>query len=262
MQKETKKINIGRTVLRTERIVIIAGPCSVESKEQILSVAKEVKCSGASVLRGGAFKPRTSPYAFQGLGDEGVSYLEYARDISRLPVITEITHPRHIEEYQGRVDCFQVGAKNMQNFELLKELGKVSNPVMIKRGYAATYRELLLAAEYVIKEGNDNIILCERGIRTAERETRNTLDISAIPVLRTLTDLPIVIDPSHAGGRADIVPALSKAAVAAGADGVMIEVHNEPDEALCDGEQSLTPDAFHRLVIDLKKIASAIGRSI
>ena len=223
--------------------VMIAGPCSVESEDQIIQVAQAVKAAGASILRGGAFKPRTSPYAFQGMKDEGIRLLVEAKKATGLPIITEIMNTRTLDLFED-VDIIQVGARNMQNFDLLQELGKTHKPVLLKRGLANTLQELLMSAEYIMSEGNENIILCERGIRTYENYTRNTLDLSAVPVLHELSHLPVVIDPSHATGKAALVPPMAAAAAAAGADGIMIEVHNNPSKALCDGPQSLTPEKF------------------
>ena len=225
---------------------IIAGPCSVENREQIISVAHSVKASGAGMLRGGAFKPRTSPYAFQGLHKAGLDLLKEAKAETGLPIVTEIMEAAHLPMFED-VDVIQVGARNMQNFELLKELGQTRKPILIKRGLANTLEELLMSAEYIMAGGNENVILCERGIRTFETYTRNTLDLSAVPVLRKLTHLPIVVDPSHGTGHADLVPAMAMAATVAGADGLIIEVHNDPPHALCDGKQSLTPAQFDAL---------------
>ncbi|NTU89022.1 MAG: 3-deoxy-7-phosphoheptulonate synthase [Actinobacteria bacterium] len=227
-------------------LTLIAGPCSVESEEQICEVAQRVKESGATIMRGGAFKPRTSPYAFQGLRDEGIRLLLKAREITGLPIVTEIMDADQLPLFD-EVDMIQVGARNMQNFELLKRLGAIDKPILLKRGLCATYEELLMSAEYIMAGGNNRIVLCERGIRTYETYTRNTLDIAAIPVLKTLTHLPVIVDPSHATGRSALVAPLSLASVAAGADGLIIEVHNDPTHALCDGAQSLTPQAFDEL---------------
>ena len=224
-------------------LCIMAGPCSVESEEQLNGIAEKVKKSGATFLRGGAFKPRTSPYAFQGLKAEGLDLLKEARRVTGLPIVTEIMRVSHIDMFEN-VDIIQVGARNMQNFELLKELGKIDKPILLKRGLAATIEEFLMSAEYIMAGGNDKVILCERGIRTYETATRNTLDISAVPVLRKLTHLPIIVDPSHASGKSWLVEPLAMAAVAAGVDGLMIEVHNDPPHALSDGAQSLTPEHF------------------
>lgn len=232
---------------------IIAGPCSVESEDQICSVAQSVKASGAGMLRGGAFKPRTSPYAFQGMREEGVRLLLEAKRLSGLPIVTEIMDLSQLSLFD-EVDVIQVGARNMQNFEMLKELGKVHKPILLKRGLANTLQEFLMSAEYIMAGGNHQVILCERGIRTFETATRNTLDLSAIPLLKTMTHLPVVVDPSHATGISKLVKPMSLAAVAAGADGLLIEVHNDPSCALCDGPQSLTPEAFDDLVKNINNI--------
>ena len=231
---------------------VIAGPCSIETKEQIIEVANDVKKSGAHLLRGGAFKPRTSPYAFQGLHEQGLELLLEAKKATGLPVVTEIMSAEHLPLFED-VDVIQVGARNMQNFELLKELGKLDKPILLKRGLANTIDELLMSAEYIMAGGNEKVILCERGIRTFETSTRNTLDISAIPVLKQKTHLPVIVDPSHAAGIRALVEPLSLAAVAAGADGLMIEVHNNPEKALCDGAQSLTPEMFDRLMVKINR---------
>ncbi len=236
---------------------MIAGPCSVESEEQIIEVATAVKQAGADLLRGGAFKPRTSPYAFQGMKDEGIALLLKAKAATGLPIVTEIMNISTLDLFAD-VDVIQVGARNMQNFDLLKELGKTSKPILLKRGLANTLQELLMSAEYIMSEGNENIILCERGIRTFETVTRNTLDLSAIPALHELSHLPVVIDPSHATGRAALVPSMALAATAAGADGIMVEVHNNPSRALCDGAQSLTPEQFDALQKKVQQIREVI----
>jgi len=236
---------------------IIAGPCSVESSDQILAIAKSVKASGASILRGGAFKPRTSPYAFQGMRVDGIELLLEAKRQTGMPIVTEIMNPNHIPMFEN-VDIIQVGARNMQNFELLKELGKTSKPILLKRGLANTLEELLMSAEYIMAGGNRNIILCERGIRTFETYTRNTLDVSAVPMLKELTHLPVIVDPSHASGIARLVKPMAMAAVAAGAHGLMIEVHNDPSKALCDGAQSLTPQQFAEVSEKAQKIREVI----
>ena len=236
---------------------VIAGPCSVESRDQIIAVAESVKASGANLLRGGAFKPRTSPYDFQGLKGEGLELLFEARKRTGMPIVTEIMNVRDIELFED-VDVIQVGARNMQNFDLLKELGLTKKPILLKRGLANTLKELLMSAEYVMSGGNEKIILCERGIRTYETFTRNTLDLSAVPALHELTHLPVVVDPSHATGLARMVEPMAMAAVAAGADGLMIEVHNDPQHALCDGAQSLTPEQFESLVKKVNKIREAV----
>jgi len=255
-------IRIGDTEIGGERLAIIAGPCSVESEEQIIQIARDVKDAGALFLRGGAFKPRTSPYAFQGLKAEGLMYMKKARQATGLPVVSEITNPAQLELFMEFVDVIQVGTRNMQNFELLKELGRVRKPILLKRGFANTLDELLMSAEYIMSGGNTDVILCERGIRTFETSTRNTLDISAIPVLKSRSHLPVFVDPSHAAGIAWLVEPLSKAAVAVGADGLIIEVHNDPKHALSDGQQSLTPEGFVDLMGRLRPVAAAVGRSI
>ena len=237
---------------------MIAGPCSVESEEQIVGIAKSVKESGATLLRGGAFKPRTSPYAFQGMGAEGLRLLEIAKKETGLPIVTEIMNINTLDLFEN-VDVIQVGARNMQNFDLLKELGKTKKPILLKRGLANTLQELLMSAEYIMSEGNENVILCERGIRTFETYTRNTMDISAIPVLHELSHLPVVADPSHATGKSRLVPDMSCAAVAAGADGMMIEVHNNPEKALCDGAQSLTPAQFDEMARKVKALREVLA---
>ena len=237
--------------------VIMAGPCSVESEEQIIEIAKRIKESGATVLRGGAFKPRTSPYAFQGLGTEGLDLLLKAKEVTGLPIVTEIMDPRQIEYFEF-VDIIQVGARNMQNFDLLKMLGTLNKPILLKRGLSATYQELLMSAEYIMAGGNSQVMLCERGIRTFETATRNTLDITAIPYLKEKTHLPIIVDPSHAAGMHRMVKPLSLAATAAGADGFLIEVHNNPQKALCDGEQSLKPEKFDNTAKAILKLREVV----
>ena len=233
-----------------KQITVMAGPCSVETREQIIGVAEDVKQMGAAILRGGAFKPRTSPYSFQGLQETGLDLLKEAKAVTGLPIITEIMSADKIERFVEDVDVIQVGARNMQNFELLKELGKTDKPILLKRGLSATIEEWLMSAEYIMAGGNDNVILCERGIRTFENYTRNTLDLSAIPAVKKLSHLPVVVDPSHAAGMWWMVEPLAKAAVAVGADGLIIEVHNDPEHALCDGAQSLKPERFGRLMQD------------
>ncbi len=255
-------IKVGGVEIGGNKICIAAGPCSVESEDQIKMVADMVRDGGAALLRGGAFKPRTSPYAFQGLKAEGLMYMKRARESSGLPVVSEITNPAQLELFMEFVDMIQVGTRNMQNFELLKELGRVRKPILLKRGFANTIDELLMSAEYIMSGGNQEVILCERGIRTFETSTRNTLDISAVPVLKSRTHLPVFVDPSHAGGIAWLVEPLAKAAIVAGADGLIIEVHNDPKHALSDGQQSLTPEDFNALVGRLRPVAEAIGRSI
>ncbi len=245
-----------------DEVIVMAGPCSVESPEQIDAVAASVSASGARILRGGAFKPRSSPYSFQGIGQEGLKYLRQAGDKYNLCVVSEVMDHVQIPQMMDYVDMFQVGARNMQNFNLLKELGKVSKPVLLKRGIAATIEELLLSAEYIMAGGNYNVVLCERGIRTFDSYLRNTLDIAAIPVIKKLSHLPIVVDPSHGTGRRDKVAPMARAAVAAGADGLLIEVHNDPEKALSDGAQSLFPEQFQQLMKELRVIAPAVGRKI
>lgn len=251
-------ISVGGVAIGGGPLTVIAGPCSVESEEQLLGVARSVQDSGANILRGGAFKPRTSPYAFQGLGVEGIEYLKEARAKTNMPIVTEIMSPHYVEMFDRDVDLIQVGARNMQNFDLLRELGGVKKPILLKRGLSSTIEEWLMSAEYIMAAGNENVILCERGIRTFETATRNTLDLSAIPVVRKHSHLPIVVDPSHATGAYDLVEPLALAAVAAGADGIMVEVHNDPVHALCDGPQSLTPQSFERLMNKVLTIRKAI----
>ena len=245
-----------------KKIQVMAGPCSVESVEQITEVAKSVKLAGATMLRGGAFKPRTSPYSFQGLKELGLDYLKAAREATGLPIVTEIMSADKIERFVEDVDLIQVGARNMQNFELLKELGKTNKPILLKRGLSATIEEWIMSAEYIMAGGNENVILCERGIRTFENYTRNTLDLSAIPAAKKLSHLPVIVDPSHAAGLWWMVEPLAKAAVAVGADGLLIEVHNDPEHAKCDGAQSLKPERFARLMGELKGIARIVGREM
>ncbi len=259
---EDSIIEAGGVRFGDKKLVVMAGPCSVESDEQIGLVTERIKAAGASMLRGGAFKPRSSPYSFQGLRTEGLFMLKKAREDSGLPIISEITNLLHLDIFLEYVDVIQVGTRNMQNFELLKALGRTTKPVLLKRGFANTIEELLMAADHIMSAGNPNVILCERGIRTFETATRNTMDISAIPVLKKLSHLPVVVDPSHASGAAWLVPPLAKAAVAAGADGLIIEVHPDPAKALSDGAQSLTPDAFDALMASLKALAPIVGRSL
>jgi 3-deoxy-7-phosphoheptulonate synthase len=245
-----------------DEVIVMAGPCSAETEEQVNASAAAVKRSGAKILRGGAFKPRSSPYAFQGLGEEGLQMLRRAADAHNLKLISEVMDVSQIGLIAKYCDIFQVGARNMQNYTLLRELGHAQKPVMLKRGLSATIEEWLLSAEYILAGGNNDVILCERGIRTFETATRNTFDISAIPVVKKLSHLPIVADPSHGAGRRDMVAPMARAAVAAGADGLIIEVHNDPDRALSDGAQSMHPPQFERLMAELRIIAPAIGRSI
>ena len=240
----------------------MAGPCSVESEEQIIEIAKSIKESGANFLRGGAFKPRTSPYSFQGLELEGLKLLKVAKKETGLPIVTEIMSTKYIDEFVNNVDVIQVGTRNMQNFDLLKELGKTNKPILLKRGLSATIEEWLMSAEYIMAGGNENIILCERGIRTYETYTRNTLDLSAIPVIKKLSHLPVIVDPSHAAGYWYLVEPLAKAAIAAGADGLMIEVHNNPQCALSDGQQSLKPALFDKVMKKVKVLAEIEGKTL
>ena len=259
---EDSIIDVKGVKIGGKKLVVMAGPCSVESEEQITEIAKGVQKAGAAILRGGAFKPRTSPYAFQGMQEEGLDLLKIARTKTGLPIVSEIMSADKIERFVEDVDIIQVGARNMQNFELLKELGKISTPILLKRGLSATIEEWLMSAEYIMAGGNQNVILCERGIRTFERYTRNTLDLSAVPAIKKLSHLPIIVDPSHAAGMWWMVESLSKAAVAVGADGLMIEVHNDPANAKCDGQQSIKPERFDKLMLDLKAIAKIVGREL
>lgn len=255
-------INIGSNSIGGDKLAIIAGPCSVESEEQIVEIAEAVKKSGASFLRGGAFKPRTSPYNFQGLRDEGLELLKKAREKTGLPIVTELMSTEHLDKFIEDVDVIQVGARNMQNFELLKELGRTDKPILLKRGMSSTVEEFLMSAEYIMSEGNEKVILCERGIRTFETYTRNTLDLSAIPVIKKLSHLPVIVDPSHASGLWWLVEPLAKAAIAVGADGLIIEVHNDPANAKCDGQQSITPERFDSLMKTLGKLAEIENKRI
>ncbi len=258
---EDTVVNVENAKIGDGNVAVIAGPCSIENEEQIVDTCMQVKAAGANFLRGGAFKPRTSPYSFQGLGDEGLKLFLKAKKATGLPIVTELMSLAHIDLFND-VDVIQVGARNMQNFEMLKELGKCKKPILLKRGLANTIEELLMSAEYIIAGGNTNIILCERGIRTFETQTRNTLDLSAIPVIKTLSHLPIVVDPSHATGKYELVEPMSMAAVAAGADGLIIEVHNNPQKALCDGAQSLTPKRFEKCMEKCKKIGEVLGKKV
>ena len=252
----------GGALIGGERLAVIAGPCSVESKEQITGVAQAVKAAGAAALRGGAYKPRTSPYSFQGLAHEGIKLLQEAKAATGLPIVTEIMSTDNIEMFEMCVDVIQVGARNMQNFDLLKQLGKTSKPILLKRGLSSTIEEWLMSAEYIMAGGNDQVILCERGIRTFETFTRNTLDLSAVLAVKQLSHLPVVVDPSHACGKAWMVERMSMAAIAAGADGLIVEVHNDPKNALCDGAQSITPEQFSALMDRLSVLAPCVGRSL
>ena len=243
-------------------MALIAGPCSVESEEQVIEIAKAAKESGANMLRGGAFKPRTSPYSFQGMGLAGLDILCKAREVTGLPIVTELMSAEYLDLFDEKVDLIQIGARNMQNFDLLKQLGKTKKPILLKRGLNATYEEWIMSAEYIMSSGNPNVILCERGVRTFESYTRNTLDLQAIPVIRRLSHLPIIVDPSHAGGKWWLVEPMSKAAVAAGADGLMIEVHNNPECALCVGGQSLKPAKYDTLLKEIRQIAEVVGKKM
>ena len=262
-KKTNSKVMIKKGLkIGDKKIVLMAGPCAVENRKSLLSVAAKIKKSGANVLRGGAFKPRTSPYDFQGLGEEGLKYLKEASDKTGVATVTEVMDPRHVELVAKYVDILQIGARNMQNFNLLKEVGMTKKPVLLKRGISATIKEWLMSAEYILSEGNFNVILCERGIRTFETYTRNTLDINAVAVVKQLSHLPIIVDPSHATGKWGLVASAAKAAVAAGADGLMIEVHEKPEAAMSDGGQSLLPKNFDSLVKDLRKISKAVSRDL
>lgn len=253
-------VDVKGTLIGGKNLAVMAGPCSVESEEQIIEIAKSVKESGATFLRGGAFKPRTSPYSFQGLELEGLKLLKKAREITGLPIVTEIMSTDYIDEFVEDVDVIQIGARNMQNFDLLKQIGRTKKPVLLKRGLSSTIEEWLMSAEYIMAGGNENVILCERGIRTFETYTRNTLDLSAIPVVKKLSHLPVIVDPSHAAGYWYLVEPLAKAALMAGADGLMIEVHNNPQCALSDGQQSIKPDSFKVMMDKLKVIAELEGK--
>ncbi|MCI8293644.1 MAG: 3-deoxy-7-phosphoheptulonate synthase [Hespellia sp.] len=259
---ENTVVDVSGVKIGDGNMAFIAGPCSVESYEQVLSIARSVKASGANLLRGGAFKPRTSPYSFQGMGLEGLDILCKVKEEVGIPIVTELMSSEYLDIFNEKVDLIQIGARNMQNFDLLKQLGQIDRPILLKRGLNATYEEWIMSAEYIMANGNENVILCERGIRTFESYTRNTLDLQSIPVLNKLTHLPVIIDPSHAGGKWWLVPPMAKAAVAAGADGLMIEVHNDPECALCDGAQSLKPDKFDHLMKEMTQISSALGRKI
>jgi 3-deoxy-7-phosphoheptulonate synthase len=261
-KKEDTQIDVRGIIIGGKKIQVMAGPCAVENKTILMSIASKVREAGASFLRGGAFKPRTSPYAFQGLGEEGLQYLAEAREKTGLPIVTEIMDPRDVEVVMKYADILQIGARNMQNFRLLLEVGSLDKPVLLKRGLSATIKEWLMSAEYILSRGNQRVMPCERGIRTFETATRNTLDLSAVPLLKRLTHLPVVVDPSHGVGKWDLVVPMAKAAVAAGADALMIEVHVNPEEALSDGEQSLRPELFSELMRELKPIAHAVGREV
>ena len=259
---EDTVVTVGGARIGGGNFSVIAGPCSVESEEQICAVAQDVKLSGAALLRGGAFKPRTSPYSFQGMGTHGLDLLVEAREQTGLPIVSEIMDPRMAQLFEDEVDLVQVGARNMQNFELLKEVGKMSKPILLKRGLSNTYEEWIMSAEYIMAAGNENVILCERGIRTFETYTRNTLDVSAIPAIKQMSHLPVIVDPSHAAGMYWMVEPLALAAIAAGADGLIIEVHNDPPHAKCDGQQSLTPKKFDELMKKVKVLAPMMGKTM
>ncbi len=259
---ENTIINVGNQTIGGKQVAVIAGPCSVESPEQIVSIAQQVKAAGAGFLRGGAFKPRSSPYSFQGMQQEGLELLKQARQASGLPVVTEIMSIKQLESYHEDIDIIQIGARNMQNFDLLKAAGQVDKPILLKRGQSATIEELLMAAEYIMAGGNENVILCERGIRTFETYTRNTLDLSAVLAIKRLSHLPVIVDPSHAAGLWWMVESLSKAAVAVGADGLIIEVHQDPSNAKCDGQQSIKPERFASLMKSLREIAHIDNRTL
>lgn len=255
------QVGVNSSTIGASSIGVIAGPCSVETEEQVVEIAKAVKASGARFLRGGAFKPRTSPYSFQGLGAQGLEFLKTAKKETGLPIVTELMDIRQLPYFED-VDMIQIGARNMQNFDLLKEMGKVNKPILLKRGMSATVKELLMSAEYIMASGNENVIFCERGIRTFDNYTRNCLDLSIVPYLHKISHLPVIIDPSHACGQSWMVPTLAKAAVASGADGLIIEVHNNPEMAMCDGEQSLTPEEFNQLMQVLPKLAEIENRTM
>ncbi len=259
---EPSEVRVGDVRIGGTEVVVMAGPCSVEDEDQLSVIGEAVARSGARMLRGGAFKPRSSPYSFQGLGEEGLVLLASVREQTRLPVVTEVVAPEDVDLVAQYADMLQIGARNMQNFRLLSEVGAQARPVLLKRGISSTVEELLLAAEYVVAAGNPRVVLCERGIRTFETTTRNTLDVSAVPVLKRKTHLPVIVDPSHAAGERSLVPHLANAAVAAGADGIIVEVHNDPDSALSDGKQSLTLEGFETMMAQLRRIASAVDRQM
>ena len=259
---EGSVVNVDGVLVGGRRVVVMAGPCAVEGREGLLETARSVKAAGGHILRGGAYKPRTSPYTFQGLGEEGLKYLAEAKRETGLPIVTELMDTREASVVYEYADLVQIGARNMQNFKLLKEVGSRQKPVLLKRGMSSTVKELLLAAEYIMSEGNYDVILCERGIRTFEDATRNTLDLSIVPLIKQLSHLPVIVDPSHATGKWDLVPPMALAAVAAGADGIMVEVHPRPEEALSDGPQALLPSTFAKLMNDLGTLASAVGRTL
>ncbi|MCI8651832.1 MAG: 3-deoxy-7-phosphoheptulonate synthase [Oscillospiraceae bacterium] len=259
---EDTVVKIGSAAIGGGNFSVIAGPCSVESRDQITQVAKDVQASGAAFLRGGAFKPRTSPYSFQGMGAPGLDLLLEAKAATGMPIVTELMSPKYCQLFEDKVDVIQIGARNMQNFDLLKEVGKLSKPILLKRGLSASYEEWIMSAEYIMAEGNENVILCERGIRTFETYTRNTLDVSAIPAVKRMSHLPVVVDPSHSAGMYWMVEPLALAAVAAGADGLIIEVHNDPQSAKCDGQQSLTPERFDALMKKISALVDLTGKTM
>ncbi len=261
-QKQDTVIDVSGIPIGGKRLAIMAGPCAIEKLELTVGIAHDVKAGGGHILRGGAYKPRTSPYSFQGLGREGLDYLVEARNQTGLPIVSEIIDPRDTDAFLEKADVIQIGARNMQNFELLKEVGAYDKPVLLKRGLSATIKEFLLSAEYIMSRGNRNVMLCERGIRTFETQYRNTLDLSAVPTLKDMSHLPVIVDPSHATGKWALVAPMAKAAIAAGADGLLIEVHSNPECALCDGEESIKPNRFKDLMDDLKKVAEAVGREL
>ena len=257
-KKEDTIVNVSGVKIGEKKPVIIAGPCSVESEEQVINIAKSVKSSGASILRGGAFKPRTSPYAFQGLALDGLKILKLVKEEVGIPIVSEIVSIRHLEEFDNTVDMIQIGARNMQNFELLKEVGKLKKPILLKRGLANTMEEWLMSAEYILDKGNSDVVLCERGIRTFENYTRNTFDVSAIPIIKRMSHLPVIGDPSHASGKSWMAMPLTLAALSAGADGMIIEVHNDPEHALCDGAQSIKPEVFADIMEAVNMISETV----
>jgi len=259
---EDTVVKVGAATIGGGSFSVIAGPCSVESEEQIIAVAKDVQASGAALLRGGAFKPRTSPYSFQGMGVGGLDLLLEAKAATGMPIVTELMSEKYCQLFEDKVDIIQIGARNMQNFDLLKEVGKLSKPILLKRGLSNSYEEWIMSAEYIMSEGNENVILCERGIRTFETYTRNTLDVSAIPAVKRMSHLPVVVDPSHSAGMYWMVEPLALAAVAAGADGLLIEVHNDPPHAKCDGQQSLTPEHFDRLMGKVSALTELVGKTL
>lgn len=259
---EDTVVRIGSAAIGGGSFSVIAGPCSVESGEQIIEVAKDVQASGAAMLRGGAFKPRTSPYSFQGMGAPGLDLLLEAKAATGIPIVTELMSEKYCQLFEDKVDVIQIGARNMQNFDLLKEVGKLSKPILLKRGLSNSYEEWIMSAEYIMSEGNENVILCERGIRTFETYTRNTLDVSAIPAIKRMSHLPVIVDPSHSAGMYWMVEPLALAAVAAGADGLLIEVHNDPPHAKCDGQQSLTPEHFGRLMGRVSALVDLVGKTL